>query len=423
MTDKERQGWIVVGAIFVTMFFIWGAINSGAVFFVPVIKTFGWTRAKLSVALSIGWVTGGAAGPLIGWLADRIDSKRMMVVGATVTGLLWLALSRATSFSEFLAINGLFGICVGAATTIPVSIVIAGWFQQRRGLAMGIAFSGATLGGAAVTMVANYAIAHGGWRVGYATLGTPILLVVVPLIFFFVRSETSAANSKRASDSAHPDKPAPEPITKVELPGLELRQMTGARSFWMIAVAQLMAGFTTGMGQHFVAYLTGIGYTETFAASIISLYLVVTTAGTLLGGPMADRFSARGALIATFILSSLGMFGLWGASHPMALAMNVLAGGFAAGAMSVQMPLVIIESLGIKRFGSAMGITGLFFTAGAFVSPIVTGRIFDVSGSYGVAISSFIVMLIMAAFAIVGCLPLDREQARLAPEPASSMVA
>jgi hypothetical protein len=51
MTNRERQGWIIVGAIFVTMFFIWGAINCGAVFFVPVLKHFGWTRARLSVCL------------------------------------------------------------------------------------------------------------------------------------------------------------------------------------------------------------------------------------------------------------------------------------------------------------------------------------------------------------------------------------
>jgi MFS family permease len=82
MTNRERQGWIIVSAIFVTMFFIWGAINCGAVFFVPVLKHFGWTRARLSVAFSIGWITSGAAGPLIGWLADRINPKRMMAAGS-----------------------------------------------------------------------------------------------------------------------------------------------------------------------------------------------------------------------------------------------------------------------------------------------------------------------------------------------------
>lgn len=423
MTKRERQGWIVVGAIFVTMFFIWGAINSGAVFFVPIVKTFGWTRAKLSVALSIGWITGGAAGPLIGWLADRVDPKRMMVTGAIITGLLWLTLSRATGFTEFLAINGMFGICVGASTSIPCSILIASWFQERRGLAMGIAFSGGTLGGAAMTMVANYAIARGGWRFGYVTLGAPILLFVVPLIVFFVRSNRSASTASTESAATEPEKSAREAGAKVELPGLELRQMTRARSFWMISLAQLMFGLTTGMGQHFVAYLTGIGYTATFAATVISLFFVVTTAGTLLGGPIADRFSSRGAMVATFVLSSLGMIGLWEASHPIALAINVLAGGFAAGAMAVQMPLVMLESLGLKRFGSVMGITGIFLTLGAFISPIVTGRIFDVTGSYRVVIFSFIVMLIVAAVAILGCRPLNREQALVAGEPAPSLVA
>src|SRR5258708_26637997 len=97
MTNRERQGWIIVGAIFVTMFFIWGAINCGAVFFVPVLKHFGWTRARLSFAFSIGCITGGAAGPLLGWLADRINPKKIMAAGAIITRLASFELTRAAS--------------------------------------------------------------------------------------------------------------------------------------------------------------------------------------------------------------------------------------------------------------------------------------------------------------------------------------
>ena len=411
MTSRERQGWIIVGAIFVTMFFIWGAINSGAVFFVPVLKTFGWTRAKLSVALSIGWVTGGAAGPVIGWLADRIDPKKMMLAGATVTGLLWFALSRATSFNEFLIINGLFGICVGASTSIPCSLVIASWFQHRRGLAMGVAFSGATLGGAAMTMLASYTVVGYGWRIGYVALAAPILLLVAPLILIFVRNPTAA---DRVSDTVSaPDESNAEAQSSAaafELPGLEISQARKTRSFWLICAVQLLSGFTIGMGPHFVAYLSGIGYTPTFAASVVSMFLVVTTAGTLCGGPLADRFGARAAITVTFMLTSLGMLGMLGAKHPVALALNVLAGGFAAGAFAVQMPLLMIESLGIKRLGSVIGITGLFYTFGAATSPIVTGRIFDVTGSYAIAIASFMVMAIVCSVGVFGCRLLREEQ-------------
>jgi len=411
MKDSERQAWIVVGAIFATMFFIWGGINCSAVFFLPVVKTFGWTRAKFSVALSIGWVTGGAAGPIIGWLADRINPKKMMTVGAAITGLAYFALSRATTFGEFLAINGLFGICVGASTFIPCALVIASWFKEKRGLAMGIAFSGATLGGAAMTPVAQYAIAAGGWRIGYVTLAAPIVFVVVPLILFFVgaRRDRAPGASGDVADDSHR---APRALASIEQPGLELSQATKTRSFWLISVAQLFAGVSIGMAPHFVAYLTGIGYTATFAATVISLYFVLTTAGTLLGGPIADRFSPRGAMFVTFILSSIGMLGMEGASHPLALAANVLAGGFAAGAYVVQMPLVVIESLGVKRFGSMLGVTGIFYTLGAATSPIVTGRIFDLTGSYSIAITSFIAILILCALAIRSCRSLDREEAR-----------
>ena len=126
-------------------------------------------------------------------------------------------------------------------------------------------------------------------------------------------------------------------------------------------------------------------------------------------------------MVVTFILSSCGMFALLGASHPLALATNILAGGFAAGALSVQMPLVMVESLGIKRLGSVMGITGVFFTLGAATSPVVTGRIFDVNGSYSIAIWSFVAMYLICSLAILGCRPLGRESMRAgaaAPSPA-----
>jgi MFS family permease len=146
------------------------------------------------------------------------------------------------------------------------------------------------------------------------------------------------------------------------------------------------------MGPHYVAYLTGLGYSAAFAATVVSMFLVMTTLGALLGGPFSDRVGARSAMTGTCILGALGAAGLMGASHALGLMVTILAGGFALGAYGVQMPLVIIESLGVKRFGSLMGVTGVFYTIGAFISPIVAGRIFDVRGSYEIAIASFVVL-------------------------------
>jgi MFS family permease len=419
MTDRERRGWIIVGAICAVMLFIWGAINSQAVFFVPVLKHFGWTRAKFSVALSIGWVTGGAAGPLIGWLADRVNPKRMIIVGAAITGLLWVVLSRATTFTEFLVINGLFGICVGASTTIPCSLIIASWFERQRGLAIGIAFAAAPVGGAVMTPLANYVITSAGWRAGYLMLGLPILFIVVPLVMFFIRPANAGDHASAAAGvDGHPSE---QPV--VQVPGFELSQAARTRSFWLICAVQLLIGSTLGMGPHYVAYLTGDGYSAAFAATMVSLYLLVTTLGALLGGPFADRAGARTAMIGTCILGAVGAVGLMGASHLLGLAVNILAGGFTLGALGVQMPLVIIESLGVKRLGSLLGVTGVFYTAGAAVSPIVTGRIFDVTKSYEIAIAAIVVLMILSAVTLIGCRTLAGEEERFAAPPPSSAAA
>lgn len=406
MTDRDRRGWIIVGAICVTMFFIWGAINSGAVFFVPVLKHFGWTRAKLSIAFSSGWVTGGAAGPLIGWLADRVNPKKMIVVGATITGVLWMVLSRATTFNEFLVINGLFGICVGASTTIPCSILIASWFERQRGLAIGIAFAAAPIGGAGMTPLANYIITVAGWRAGYFALGLPILVIAVPIVLLLVRPAHSGDGGVPAATAD------PAPSVPIQLSGFGISQARKTRSFWLICAVQILVGSTLGMSPHYVAYLTGVGYSAAFAATAVSMFLVVTTLGALLGGPFADRSSARTAMTVTCILNALGFVGLMGASHGLGLTVNILASGFALGAYGVQMPLVIIESLGVKRFGSLMGVTGVFYTAGAAISPIVTGRIFDVTGSYQIAIAAFVIMSTVGAVVLLGCRTLAGEEAQ-----------
>jgi hypothetical protein len=70
---------------------------------------------------------------------------------------------------------------------------------------------------------------------------------------------------------------------------------------------------------------------------------------------VGDRLGARLTMTATYILSALGMLGLLGASHPLGTRGDILAGGFAAGAFMVQNPLVMIESIGIRRLGSVMG--------------------------------------------------------------------
>jgi len=407
MTKRERLGWLTVASLFVTLFLVFGSgYNTAGVFVTPLIKEFGWKRAKISFLQSVLAASAGFSGPLIGWLLDRIEARRVMVVGATVAGCAWLLASRAHLYPVLVAAYVMMGIGLTAATLLPAALIIANWFTAKRGLAMGITFAGTSSGGAVMTFVAAAVILHGGWRMGYVTLAIPMFVIVIPLVLVMIRTRPDDA-----------PRPAGEKISvsamSNSLPGFELSEAIRTRSFWMLCMAQfLFATVAAGAGLHLIPYLIGQGYKEAFAAGMMSVVFLFTTAGKLVLGFASDRISARIALTVNFIGSAIGMILIFGARNPALLYPFVAMFGFTLGAPLVLIPLLTADCLGLKRFGSINGVAGVWNTLGAFIGPVMLGQIFDVTGSYSSAFEICFVLSIVGAAATLACLPYEAEQER-----------
>lgn len=404
MTKRERQGWVIVASLFLTLLVIFGGgYNTFGVFLPPLVREFHWSREEVSRLQSVLALAGGFSAPLVGLLLDRVEARLLIVVGALSAGLGFLGASHAHSFAWLAGCYLLLGVGMGCATLLPCSLVVANWFEERRGLAMGVTFAGTSLGGMVMTVVASQAIAAGGWRTGYLALALPALVIVGPVVLLTVRTrppgESPGAAHRRQDD----------------LPGLELRPALRTRSFWMIAIAQFCFSFAAaGAAAHLIAYLIGIGYAATRAAFVMALIFGLTSIGKLAVGVLADRVGGRIALAASFLVAASGFMAVLGAAHVAVLVCCVLLLGFTFGAPLVLVPLVITQSLGLRRFGSIAGLTGLLGTLGAASGPPVAGRIFDVSGSYVHAFLLFFTMTVVGALAATACRPLAREEA-LAP--------
>jgi MFS family permease len=316
----------------------------------------------------------------VGWLVDRIEALRVMLLGAITTGIGFLAASRSDTYYALLVANLIVATGVTAATLIPASLLIAGWFGERRGLAMGLTFAGTSLGGAAMIVIANKAIAFGGWRAGYLAMALPMVLIVAPLVLFVVRGRPSSG-----SVVGEPILKQPAPVV---LPGVELSEA-------------------------FSNPVVLVGYTASLAASSLSTIYLMSTFGKLSMGPSADRLSPRIVLSVVFGGAALGTLFLLGAKSGPMLAGFIVLVGIASGTPLVLLPLVFIQSLGLRRLGSVQGVAGIFATIGAAVGPVAAGRIFDVSGSYAIAFGIFAAMWLGAALAIYACIPLKQEIARL----------
>jgi MFS family permease len=403
--SEEKRGWAIVGALFATMFLIWGPVNAGGVFFLPVIKHFGWSRGFLSLLVATAPLAAGLSSPVVGWVMDRSGARQVMIAGASIVALSFVALSRANSAAEFLIVFVFLGVGITASTIIPSALVITNWFQANRGAALGIAFSGIPLGGTGITIFANYVVVHYGFRAGYFAMAVPIVLIVIPLIAALVRTRPDAQAGAKVPTAAG----------DLAVPGLEVREALRSRSFWMIAIAEVsFATASVGIRVHLIPYLTGIGYTPTIAAGLFAAMFVFSAIGSFAVGSLADRRGGRVMLTAVFAASAAGMAALLGAEHFAAVAAFILVFGLVR--ETHLLPLVIGESLGVRRLGSILGLQALFTTLGFAAGPAIAGRIFDVTGSYSGAWILFTAMALVSALAMSATLPLGEESSRIAVE-------
>jgi MFS family permease len=411
MSQQERQGWLIVTSLFVVLLLVFGSgYNTVAVFVPALLKAFPrWSRAEVALLPSVLALSAGLSVLPVGWLIDRVEARLVIIFGAVASGSAFLLASQANSLFPMMAAYLLLGVGITAATVLPASLVLANWFDARRGLAMGIAISGTTVGGMVMTLVASGLILGRGWRVAYVALGLPMIVLVVPLVALTVRSRPSVASEMGIVVNAQ------------QLEGFEALEALRDRSFWMLVIANLCFGLAAaGTVAHMVAYLEGVGYRPRSAALAMSTFFGFAALGKVAMGSVADRISARLALAADFAMTAVAFVMVFGAAHLMVLAVFAVVFGIAAAAPLVLLPLLVAESLGRRHYGVLGGLTGLAGTIGATVGPVVAGRIFDVTGSYAGAFQLFIMLDVIGAVAAFACRPYaSRSSIAIAPAPAA----
>jgi len=400
VTARERRGWLIVASLFVTLFVVFGGgYNTAGVFFAPMRRYFGWSSTRQSSLQTILALTAGVAVPFIGWLLDQLEARLVMSAGIVVGGCALLLASRANSFTVLTIAYIGIGLSIAAATLLPNGLVIANWFRERRGLALGITTSGTSLGGMVMTLIAAQAIGRAGWRAGYVALALPTFLIAAPLVALTVRTRPSGEAA--AAGSANP-----------LAEGLDLGPALRSRLFWMIAAAQFcfsLAG--AGATVHTVPFLIRRGFSPQTAAQLFSITFGFASAGKFLMGYGADRLTGRIALALTMLIGAAGQMLLLGARSHLMLGGYVVLYGTMSGAPLALIPMTIAESFGLKRFGSVSGLTGICVTLGAALGPVLGGSIVDRGWGYPTVFVLLAIILGAGAAAALGCSPLGAAPA------------
>jgi MFS family permease len=281
--------------------------------------------------------------------------------------------------TSLLVAYALVGAGVGSSSLVPGTIVAANWFKERRGLAIGITVSGSAVGATLMPPAAAHVMVLHTWRLAMLFVGIPSIVIGLPAILVLVRTRPpgAAAPSHRTEGTA-------------SIPGLELGAALASVPFWMLLGVQVF--FTVayqGIYYHIVPYLIGAGYSPQHAALIFGAKSAFVTVGTIVLGATADRIGARKVLVFGMVLLGLSLIDLSFAGNPtfglIAALLFIVGYGSPTGTTSTTIPMLLGECLGMRRFGTLMGIMGAMATLASAIGPLATGLIFDMTGSYSLA--------------------------------------
>jgi len=133
-----------------------------AVFMVPVTETFGWSRGVVSGAVSLGGLGGGLISPMVGRVLDKYGTGAVLSLASAIAGLCAVGLAQIHQVWTFYAFYIPGRIVFASPLELATTTSLSNWFLRRR--ALGLALYGVTQGTglAAMPLVAQWLITHGG---------------------------------------------------------------------------------------------------------------------------------------------------------------------------------------------------------------------------------------------------------------------
>jgi MFS family permease len=385
-------GYIVVVTAFFIMVVSWGLYIVFGVFFNPLLEEFGWTRAITSGAYSLSSILHGVLGIAMGGLTDRFGPRVVVTFCGFFLGIGYLLMSQINALWQLYLF---YGVIIGIGMSglwVPLLSSVARWFFGRRSLMTGIVISGLTIGQLIAPPLVSRLIAAYDWRLSYVILGGVVLLSIIIAAQFLRRDPGSTRQLQDDKDEGE------QQVLKSDPKDFSLKEAIYTTQFWIVAIVFFCFGFAAfAIIVHIVPHATELGISDVNAANVLAINGGIGILGNfVLGGIIGDKIGNRKAFIVGFILMTGSLFWLVPARELWMLYLFAIVFGLALGSMGTSESPLIAKLFGLGSHGLIYGVIGLGFAAGGAIGPVMTGYIFDITGSYQLA------FLICAALGIGG---------------------
>lgn len=368
-------GWQVVGAAFAVLFLTYALQFSYGLFATGMVDDLGWSRADTALPYSIYVFFYSALSAVTGRATDRFGPRRVISVGALLLGVGWGLSALATAPWHLCVSLGVIAAFGTSVSWVPCNATVARWFSRRRGTAVALASSGASLGNFVGPVIAGVAIQSLGWRWSlalFAGISAGLMLVAAR---YMIRDPETVGQ--------WPDGDATPPSAAALAGGYRPREALRLTDFHLLTLIYFLTWFVLFVPfVHGPALARDLNLPAYAGASLLSAIGIGGTVGRLGAGSASDRLGRCPTLFAICGLQALSLVQFSLAQSVEALWAAAVVFGVSYGGGVALLPALCGDLFGRAHVAGVVGV--LFAIAGSpsAVGPWLAGVLFDASGSY-----------------------------------------
>ena len=387
---RERRWGIALACFLGCSVAIGGSQYSFGHFVEPIKDSFGWSTTQVTFSLSM-LALGNFISPFVGMMIDRYGSRNIMSFSLAVFGFSYLARVFMSGIWHWYFLSIVQALTVVGSAALPPGKLIGMWFPQNRGKVLGVTVMGNNFGGMAIQPLVAFLVSLYSWKMGYAVIGILGILVSI-YSFFIVRNPVETLTASSNDQESLEITPA----------SYTLGDVLKMRSFYAIVLGVVCGSFTySALLPQVSHHLIENGVTQATAAVALSLFATCGMAGKFLFGMFSDRYGAKLATIIDLAGQAVFAALLVYAGNGIPIWLIVPFMGFFFGAYGALYNLLVLDSFGVKHFGTIMGFVSIAIAVPAFVGPIIAGQSFDQTGSYATAFFITAAIFAMGASVLV----------------------
>ena len=384
--DNKKKYFIVFICMFLQTVPYSIAQNIQPLFVPYVIKQFGFSLAGFSLIFTCGAIASAVFSPVLGNVFEKVNIKLLFLLGATLSAVGFMGFGFSHNLAQFYVLAAMQKVGCLLFSGIGVPYLINSWFpKEGRGKALGIVFSGGSIGNVFLQQITSQMLASRGVTYSYIFFGVLALVCSLPVVMIFVRLPKAGEVEVVEENEA-------EEVQTSGFDGLGAKATKKNKYFWLFSIGYaIIAVSISALSTQYATYFTGeLGLSATLVGTLGSVFAAFCLIGNVSGGALFDKIGTLKTMTISMLLQGVAIVALIFCAKVPALAfLFSIAYGLNVYSYMSAPAFMATDVFGKKESSKIFGTISLLFALGYAFGSTLVGMIVDKVG-FGAA---WIVML------------------------------